>query len=83
MGVQASESEKREGKTGRECKGILTRVRLRCEACGRKYATAFVSRRIGVRAEIFIDFGSGNYAPQNEAAPMYALPSRYRGNLSV
>lgn len=34
-----------------------------------------------VRAEIFIDFGSGNYAPQNEAIPMYT--PCHRGNLSV
>lgn len=53
-----------------------------CEACRRKYATRLHSyRRAGVRAEIFIDFGSGNYAPQNEAAPVCA--PRHRGNLSV
>lgn len=42
---------------------------------------AVPARRADVRAEIFIDFGSGNYAPQNEAIPMYA--PCHRGNLSV
>ncbi|KAL0134194.1 hypothetical protein PUN28_001191 [Cardiocondyla obscurior] len=61
--------------TGREGYRMDTVIRGTCEVgyvvrCASASTRLHSYPRATIRAEIFIDFGSGNYAPQNEAVPL-------------